>query len=131
MRVKLQRVGKWIFKNLFLPIIPVIVRILVRMFSRDDVTLWCLDDLLYYNFFICLLLHEKITDRRDVVSGIMRFTLACICGLDLILIALSLTGSANEFALTFSMATAVICACMGIIYEMVDAFSERGENEYE
>ena len=126
MKGKIRCVAEWIGTNLLLPLIPIAVRVIVRVFSSDEIPLWDPNDLLYYNFFICLLLLSGLREYNGILASCARNVLWLLCIVDNILIVLVLQGSANAYVLQFSIVAAVTCAGFGIVFALVDGFFGNG-----
>ena len=111
---------KWVGANILLPFLPIAVKMVVNWFSTATTKVWDPNDLLYYNFFICILLldllKKKDTIFSYVVSGIGYF----ICIVDILMIGFIATGQENFIRTqSFAVAVAVLCACFGSIYVLV------------
>lgn len=108
---------KWIALNILLPALPMFVKFIVNVFSVSSVAVFELNELLYYNFFICILLCEQINKKQSLLGLFITYFIFLICVGDILLIAFVSTGQQNNIAVwVFAISVAVICACFGSIY---------------
>ena len=123
---------KWIGSNIALPFLPIVVKMLVNWFSKSEIDITDPNDLLYYNFFICILLLGLLKKRDTIFSCIVTYVVGFICVADILFIGFISTGQQNpETIQAFAISVAIICASFGSIYVLIQArlnFEKGSEN---
>lgn len=111
---------KWVGANILLPFLPIAVKMVVNCFSTASATVWDPNDLLYYNFFICILLLDLLKKKDTIFSYVVSGIGYLICIIDILMIGFIATGQENFMRIQgFAIAVAIICACFGSIYVLV------------
>ena len=121
----------WIALNIVLPTLPMIVKLIVNIFSVSKVVVFDQNELLYYNFFICILLWELLRKEVTLFGFIIKCVIVFICMCDILFIAFVSTGQQSNISIwIFAISTAIICAGFGSAYIInKEKKSVKGETE--
>lgn len=121
---------KWIALNILLPALPMFVKFIVNVFSVSNVAVFELNELLYYNFFICILLGEQINKTKSLIGLLITYLICLLCICDILLIAFVSTGQQNNVAVwVFAISVAFICACFGSVYIIIKEKTEEERSD--
>ena len=122
---------KWISMNILLPFLPILIKMFTNHFSTAKTEIWEPNDLLYYNFFICILLINLLKQKNNLFSYIVTIIAFILCIFDILLIAFIATGQQNILATrNFAICTAIVCASFGSAYVIMQRnILTEGENK--
>ena len=108
---------KWICGNILLPFLPIVIKMLVNWFSKSETNICEPMELLYYNFFICILLLDLLKKKDTIFSYLVSKVVGLICIADILFIGFIATDQQKpERIQAFAIAVAILCASFGSIY---------------
>ena len=116
----------WLFINIFLPLLPVILKIILQIFGNSDkfsVAILDTSELLYYSLFVCVTFYNHSFQKKEIMvyEAILRIAFFFTVLVDMTLIILLYT-QANELV-TCKMASLVLSIVVPIsvaLYEFYE-----------
>lgn len=117
---------KWIFLNIIIPLLPIFVKVLVNIFTQWQVKVFELNEVLFYNFFTCLLLFNLINSTKKtffyfIVDSIIVLTGFC----DIVFIAWVSTEQHNSTSVwVFAIFTTITCVIYGSVFIIIEEKQE-------
>lgn len=116
----------WIVQNMIIPLLPIIVRIIVCLFSIKKVTIIVTSELLYYSFTVNIILVSNLWKSGGFGSIVLSIFPCIISLIDIVIIGFDTVGMASLSANVFAITAAISCFALGVIYRIMQYRSSNG-----
>lgn len=78
----------WIFLNIFLPMAPIFIRLLIVVFSNSAPQILVSSELLFFNMIICVIVLNLLHNKNSRIEYILEKFLGLIIVLDVVLLVI-------------------------------------------
>lgn len=113
---------RWIFINLFLPLIPFLLRIFIMLMSKngdiDSDKILELPEIIFFSIYICIVnLNINYEGKKGIFELTIRIFISTIIFLDCIVLGMIYSGNIGINMLPFSIISSVLPAVIAPIYK--------------
>ena len=118
---KILDIVGWIFSVILLPLLPILVKVVVKIFTSISISIIDPNELLYYSFIVGIIVLQSLNSSgSSLLFAFLSYIVGILCLICILLIAFIATGKANINVLSFSIASSIACSCIGIIYKITE-----------
>lgn len=118
---------EWILPNIFLPLVPLGLKIVICVFSNIKINILDSIELVLYNFFICIILMNFFSKKESIVGKMLYTLLVLASAVDIIIMALIYVGIENTLCKFYAIGMAIIIPIFAILYQYLQIQNEKEE----
>ena len=107
---------EWIATNIFLPLVPLGLKILIRLFTNIEVSILDSIELMLYSFFISIIL-TNMTSNQEGYAKIPHMFFTIVCYVDIFIMALIYIGVGNNGCHNYALAMAILTPIFAFSYK--------------
>ena len=111
----------WIIINIFLPISPLILKMLIAFFGDSEVLKVDIFDsveVVFYNLFVSITVLNMLAKIQSCIENILKYIFIFICIIDLIVLFLIYTDSANDKCRAYATVFSILIPIFAMIYKL-------------
>ena len=117
----------WIIANLGLPLAPLIIKILICIFSKVKVNIFDSIELILYSFFICIILIDITSQQNNVYGKMLNTVLIIFCIIDIVLMVLLYLNIGNIGCIIYALVMAITTPVFAFMYKRKEIIKSGGE----
>ena len=115
---------EWTLTNIFLPLVPLGLKIVINIFSNIDINIWDSVELILYSFFINIILINLTSKNERTLGKLFHTFLVVVCVMDIVIMALVYLELGNHLCKIYAGGMSVLTPIIAYNYKKIQLSRE-------